>query len=66
MDKLVDCKRCGGNACYEQTVQDGLKTWMCMGCGFTTSDIMVENLLKFNNCKSTHHLLYFNYEQHKN
>lgn len=43
MDKLVDCKRCGGNACYEQTVQDGLKTWMCMGCGFTTSDIMVEN-----------------------
>lgn len=42
MDNLVDCKRCGGNACYEQTIQDNVKTWLCMGCGFTTSDVMLE------------------------
>ena len=40
MDKLVECKRCGGNACYEQKVQEELTTWMCMGCGFTTSTLM--------------------------
>lgn len=37
MDKLTECKRCGGNACYEQNVNEELTTWMCMGCGFTTS-----------------------------
>lgn len=40
MDKLVDCKRCGGNACYEQNVDENTTTWMCMGCGFTTSTLM--------------------------
>jgi len=40
MDKLLECKRCGGNACYEQKVQEDLTTWMCMGCGFTTSTLM--------------------------
>ena len=40
MDKLVECKRCGGNACYEQKVQEDINTWMCMGCGFTTSTLM--------------------------
>lgn len=37
MDKLTTCRRCSGNACYEQSVNDSLTTWMCMGCGFTTS-----------------------------
>ena len=37
MDKLTECKRCGGNACYEQVVDESLTTWMCMGCGFTSS-----------------------------
>lgn len=40
MDKLVDCKRCGGNACYEQNIDESITTWMCMGCGFTTSTLM--------------------------
>lgn len=48
MEKLVDCKRCGGNACYEQVItpddiKETVTTWMCMGCGFTTSTIMEEN-----------------------
>lgn len=43
MDKLVECKRCGGNACYEQNVGEDITTWMCMGCGFTTSTLMTKD-----------------------
>ena len=42
MDQLVICKHCGGNACYEQDLGDGVKTWMDFGCGFTTSTVMKE------------------------
>ena len=41
-DKLVDCKRCGGNACYEQQISDEITTWLDWGCGFTTSTLMTE------------------------
>lgn len=43
MDKLVECKKCGGNACYEQNVGEDITTWMCMGCGFTTSTLMTKD-----------------------
>lgn len=43
MDKLTDCKRCGSNACYEQHVTEQVVTWLCMGCGFTTSTVMTED-----------------------
>jgi hypothetical protein len=42
-DKLVDCKCCGSNACYESefTTQEGpITTWMCMTCGFTSNTTM--------------------------
>lgn len=39
-DNLVECKRCNGNACYEQHIDDNTTTWLCMGCGFTTSTMM--------------------------
>lgn len=42
MDKLVDCKRCSSNACYEQHIDENTTTWLCMGCGFTTSTLMKE------------------------
>lgn len=42
MEQLTICKRCGSNACYEQQVNEEVKTWLCMGCGFTTSTLMVE------------------------
>ena len=41
-DQLVECKRCGGNACYEQHIDEKTTTWLCMGCGFTTSTMMIE------------------------
>lgn len=41
MDNLTVCKRCEGNACYEQHIDDNTKTWLCMACGFTTSTVMM-------------------------
>ena len=43
MDALTICKRCGSNACYEQKVNEEVNTYLCMGCGFTTSTLMTEN-----------------------
>ena len=45
-DKLVVCKCCGGNACYESefTTKDGnINTWLCMTCGFTSNTTMTED-----------------------
>lgn len=43
MDKLVVCKHCGGDACYETTMHDGeSKAWMCYGCGFSTNSLFTE------------------------
>ena len=42
-DKLVTCKCCGSNACYESEFTWGegpIKTWMCMTCGFTSNTTM--------------------------
>jgi len=42
-DKLVTCKCCGGDACYESefTTQEGkINTWLCMTCGFTSNSTM--------------------------
>jgi len=44
-DKLVDCKCCGSNACYEskfKTEEGEILTWLCMTCGFTTNTTMEE------------------------
>lgn len=40
-DKLVICSRCGSDACYEHAHQ-GITIWSCMGCGFTTNELMIE------------------------
>lgn len=42
MDKLTDCSRCGSNACYQQEIDQTVKTWMCFTCGFSTSTLMIE------------------------
>jgi hypothetical protein len=46
-EKLIDCTRCGSNACSE--ISNGNVTiWICMGCGFTSnntiSDVNVEQM----------------------
>jgi len=40
-DKLVTCSRCESDACYEHNHQ-GITIWSCMGCGFTSNELMVD------------------------
>ena len=40
-DKLVICAHCGSDACYEREVEK-IKVWNCMGCGFTSNELMIE------------------------
>ena len=45
-DKLVVCKCCGSDACYESefTTQEGpIHTWLCMTCGFTSNSTMTKD-----------------------
>tara|TARA_R110001583_G_scaffold68718_1_gene195346 strand:- start:40 stop:537 length:498 start_codon:yes stop_codon:yes gene_type:complete len=45
-DKLVICKCCGSDACYESefTTQEGpINTWLCMTCGFTSNSTMTKD-----------------------
>jgi hypothetical protein len=58
MDKLTTCSRCSSNACYEQHIDDHNVTWLCMGCGFTTSTYMVEDSPAVTNYKETSPELY--------
>jgi len=36
MEGLIDCSRCGGNACLQQQAEE-VVTYFCFGCGFTTT-----------------------------
>ena len=40
-EKIVNCKRCGSNACSEMS-DDKITIWVCMGCGFTSNTFMTE------------------------
>jgi hypothetical protein len=40
-DKLVTCAKCGSDACYEHEIEK-IIVWSCMGCGFTTNELMLE------------------------
>jgi len=42
MEALVDCTRCGSNACLQQDFENQVKAWFCFGCGFSSSTELVE------------------------
>ena len=58
MEQLTTCKRCGSNACYEQQINEQVKTWLCMGCGFTSSTLMTEGSEPIKNILDTSPELY--------
>ena len=58
MEQLTTCKRCGSNACYEQQVNEETVTWLCMGCGFTSSTLMIEGSEPIKNILETSPELY--------
>jgi len=43
MDNLINCTRCGSDACYVEEVNQDIKTYFCYGCGFQTNSLMKEN-----------------------
>jgi hypothetical protein len=44
-EQLIDCLRCGGNACHEVS-NDKLTVWSCFGCGFTSNSTLTEEKLE--------------------
>jgi hypothetical protein len=41
-DKLINCPRCGSDACYKQKIDKNLTTHFCYGCGFQSNSLMKE------------------------
>lgn len=42
MDNLINCTRCGSDACYVDEVNQDIKTYFCYGCGFQSNSLMKE------------------------
>lgn len=42
IDSLVQCPLCGSPYCY-QSIHEGLASWKCLSCGFTTNSNMMKN-----------------------
>ena len=39
-DNLIECTRCGSDACYVSEVTKDIKIELCYGCGFQSNSIM--------------------------
>ena len=39
-DNLIECSRCGSDACYVQEVNAEIKLEFCYGCGFQSNSLM--------------------------
>ncbi len=39
-DNLIDCTRCGSDACYIQEVTKDITIELCYGCGFQSNSVM--------------------------
>jgi ribosomal protein L37E len=42
MNSLINCDRCGSDACMVDEVNQDIKTYMCFGCGFQSNSLMRE------------------------
>ena len=43
MDNLTICNRCDSDACYVHEINDQIKLYHCMGCGFQANTIMTRD-----------------------
>lgn len=41
-DKLDVCPKCGCDGCYVMPINETKNSYSCFGCGFTTTDIMID------------------------
>ncbi len=39
-DELIECTRCGSDACYKQEVTKDISIELCYGCGFQSNSLM--------------------------
>lgn len=39
-DNLIECTRCGSNACYTKEINSEISISLCYGCGFQSNSIM--------------------------
>jgi hypothetical protein len=39
-DDLIECSRCGSDACYKQEVNKEISIELCYGCGFQSNSLM--------------------------
>ena len=63
MDNLTTCPLCSGNACYEQVIQsmdnpEPIKTYLCFGCGLSSSTLMTEDSVYVKDTRETSPELY--------
>lgn len=42
-DNLIECSRCGSDACYVQEVTKDISLELCYGCGFQSNSVMKVN-----------------------
>ena len=47
-DDLIECSRCGSDACYMQEVTADIKIELCYGCGFQSNTEMTSGSAFFN------------------
>ena len=47
-DNLIECSRCGSDACYIQEVTQDIKIELCYGCGFQSNSLMKQDTEFFN------------------
>ena len=36
--KIV-CPHCGSHNCFHEELEDGMTSYLCMGCGYTSNDL---------------------------
>lgn len=44
-DELIDCKRCGGDAAYQQKLNENVTLTSCYSCGFLSNSAMKKGSL---------------------
>lgn len=53
LDALEICPKCGSDACYKTPLNENKNRYTCFGCGFYTTDLMVQGEFDFESYEET-------------
>lgn len=45
-ERVVPCRKCGSNYCYETIVEGSFVSWSCLLCGYATNTRMLNNTVE--------------------